>query len=73
MKNRTCQDCVYFYEFEYECRKNPPVYVNQSFANFPKVRDTYWCGEFIKNESLEGKKAPTHGESLDDHPPSHDS
>lgn len=30
----------------YECHFNPPVMVDGRYGNWPKVKDTDWCGKW---------------------------
>lgn len=32
--------------YGYECRFNPPVMVQDKYGNWPKVKDTDWCGKW---------------------------
>ena len=43
----TCKDCAYFNAANGECRRNAPFPVgHRQYAQWPKVKDSDWCGQF---------------------------
>lgn len=38
-----------------QCRRYPPTPTSKSVGQFPYVKDTDWCGEFVDGRPREGR------------------
>ena len=45
----TCASCLFFNASLAECRRNAPIPVgHRQFAQWPKVKEDDWCGQYRK-------------------------
>ena len=45
----TCSTCLFFNDSQSECRRNAPIPVgHRQYAQWPKVKETDWCGQYRK-------------------------
>ncbi len=45
----TCSTCLFFNDSLNECRRNAPIPVgHRQFAQWPRVKETDWCGQYRK-------------------------
>ncbi|MEM1037678.1 MAG: hypothetical protein AAGI14_13060 [Pseudomonadota bacterium] len=54
----TCGQCKFFNDSDGECRRYAPQPRSEDTrAQWPSVSETEWCGEFVKADSADTKKA----------------
>lgn len=48
----SCTSCLFFNASGSECRRNAPIPVgHRQFAQWPKVKETDWCGQHRKADA----------------------